>query len=105
MRRAKRRWAAPRLDRDGDQPAGALLGRLPQCGERIGTSGGERERALEWNLSRDEPGLCHGCVAGRCAGLNAPSCGLNAQVVVRTVKLSYKASVPDVVRYEVSFRE
>ena len=35
--------------------------------------------------------------------LNAPSCGLNAQVVVRTAKLSYRASVPDVVRYDVSF--
>ncbi|HWE86075.1 MAG TPA: hypothetical protein VG267_14115 [Terracidiphilus sp.] len=35
--------------------------------------------------------------------LNAPSCGLNAQVVVRGVKLSYQASVPDLVQYEVAF--
>ena len=35
--------------------------------------------------------------------LNAPSCGLDAQVVVRTVKVSYKASLPDVVEYEVAF--
>jgi len=35
--------------------------------------------------------------------LNAASCGLNAQAVVRTVKLSYKASVPDVMQYEVGF--
>jgi hypothetical protein len=40
---------------------------------------------------------------GDALALNAPSCGLNAQMVVRTVKLSYKASVPDVVQYDVAF--
>lgn len=40
---------------------------------------------------------------GDALALNAPSCGLNAQVVVRTVKLSYKASVPDVIEYAVAF--
>jgi len=40
---------------------------------------------------------------GDALALNAPSCGLNAQLVVRTVKLSYKASVPDVVHYAVAF--
>lgn len=35
--------------------------------------------------------------------LNAPSCGLDAQVVVRRAKLTYKASTPDVVQYEVAF--
>ncbi|HTX75591.1 MAG TPA: hypothetical protein VMD29_05235 [Terracidiphilus sp.] len=40
---------------------------------------------------------------GDALALNAPSCSLNAQVVVRTVKLSYKASLPDLVQYEVAF--
>jgi hypothetical protein len=35
--------------------------------------------------------------------LNAPSTSLNAQVVVRTVKVSYRASYPDLVAYVVSF--
>ena len=35
--------------------------------------------------------------------LNAPSTSLNAQVVVRSVKLSYKASLPDLVQYEIAF--
>ena len=35
--------------------------------------------------------------------LNAPSTSLNAQVVVRTVKLSYKASYPDIVEYAIAF--
>jgi hypothetical protein len=35
--------------------------------------------------------------------LNAPSTSLNAQVVVRTVKVSYKASYPDLVEYAISF--
>lgn len=35
--------------------------------------------------------------------LNAPSANLNAQVVVRTVKLSYAANYPDLVTYDVTF--
>jgi hypothetical protein len=35
--------------------------------------------------------------------LNAPSTDLNAQVVVRTVKVIYSASCPDLVRYEIAF--
>lgn len=35
--------------------------------------------------------------------LNAPSANLNAQVVVRAVKLSYTASYPDLVVYNISF--
>src|SRR3569833_2391482 len=35
--------------------------------------------------------------------INAYSAGLNAQVIVRTVKLTYHASLPDLVRYEISF--
>ncbi len=35
--------------------------------------------------------------------LNAPSPSLNAQVVVRAVKVSYRASVPDLVEYEIAF--
>jgi hypothetical protein len=35
--------------------------------------------------------------------LNAPSASLNAQVVVRTVRLSYTASYPDLVAYEIAF--
>ena len=34
---------------------------------------------------------------------NAPSANLNLQVVVRSVKLNYRASVPDVMRYEIEF--
>jgi hypothetical protein len=35
--------------------------------------------------------------------LNAPSTSMNAQVVVRTVKVSYSASYPDLVEYDVTF--
>jgi hypothetical protein len=35
--------------------------------------------------------------------LNAPSTSLNAQVVVRTVKVSYSASYPDLVEYAITF--
>jgi hypothetical protein len=35
--------------------------------------------------------------------LNAPSATLNVQVVVRTVKLSYSSSVPDLVEYDIAF--
>ena len=35
--------------------------------------------------------------------LNAPSTNLNAEVVVRTVKLSYRASYPDLVEYAIAF--
>jgi hypothetical protein len=35
--------------------------------------------------------------------LNAPSTSLNAQVVVRTVKVTYSASYPDLVNYEIAF--
>ncbi|MGD0729797.1 MAG: hypothetical protein ABR956_00935 [Terracidiphilus sp.] len=35
--------------------------------------------------------------------LNAPSTSLNAQVVVRTVKMSYRASYPDLVEYAIQF--
>ena len=35
--------------------------------------------------------------------LNSPSTSLNAQMVVRAVKLSYKASVPDLVEYDIAF--
>jgi len=35
--------------------------------------------------------------------LNAPSADLNAQVVVRSVKLSYSASYPDLVDYDIAF--
>ena len=35
--------------------------------------------------------------------LNAPSTNLNAQVVVRTVKVSYSASYPDLVEYAIAF--
>jgi hypothetical protein len=35
--------------------------------------------------------------------LNAPSANLNSQVVVRTVKVSYRASYPDMVEYAIAF--
>ena len=35
--------------------------------------------------------------------LNAPSANLNAQVVVRTVKVSYCSSLPDLVEYSIAF--
>ena len=35
--------------------------------------------------------------------LNAPSASVNAQVVVRTVELSYTSTIPDLVTYEVTF--
>jgi len=40
---------------------------------------------------------------GDALDLNAPSANLNAQIVVRTVKLSYTATTPDLVNYEITF--
>lgn len=40
---------------------------------------------------------------GDALALNAPSCSLNAQVVVRAVKLSFRSTLPDLVFYEVAF--
>ncbi|HEY2861071.1 MAG TPA: hypothetical protein VGJ21_21860 [Terracidiphilus sp.] len=40
---------------------------------------------------------------GDALALNAPSCNLNAQVIVRSVKLSYHSSVPDYFTYEIAF--
>jgi hypothetical protein len=35
--------------------------------------------------------------------LNAPSANLNAEIVVRTVKVTYRGSYPDLVEYEIAF--
>jgi hypothetical protein len=40
---------------------------------------------------------------GDALAIEAPSAGLIAEVIVRTVKLSYRASLPDVVDYEIAF--
>lgn len=40
---------------------------------------------------------------GDALALNAPSAALNAQVIVRSVKLTYAASYPDLVQYAISF--
>ena len=40
---------------------------------------------------------------GDALSLNAPSTNLNAQVIVRTVKLTYTASYPDLVQYAIAF--
>jgi hypothetical protein len=40
---------------------------------------------------------------GDALSLNAPSANLNAQVIVRTVKLTYTASYPDLVQYAITF--
>jgi hypothetical protein len=40
---------------------------------------------------------------GDALSLNAPSANLNAQVIVRAIKLTYTASIPDLVQYDISF--
>src|SRR6185312_11200756 len=40
---------------------------------------------------------------GDALALNAPSANLDAQVVVRTVKLTYSASYPDLIEYAIQF--
>jgi hypothetical protein len=40
---------------------------------------------------------------GDALALNAPSCSLDVQVVVRTVKLSYANTAPDLVHYDIAF--
>ena len=40
---------------------------------------------------------------GDALALNAPSCNVNAQVVVRSVTLTYRASTPDAVEYAIAF--
>lgn len=40
---------------------------------------------------------------GDALALNAPSCNLNAQVIVRSVKLAFANSLPDLVSYSIAF--
>ena len=40
---------------------------------------------------------------GDALDINVPSAGLNAQVIIRSVKLNYRASLPDVVQYTIRF--
>jgi len=40
---------------------------------------------------------------GDALAINSPSAGMNAEVIVRGVKLSYHASLPDIVSYDISF--
>lgn len=40
---------------------------------------------------------------GDALALNAPSCNLNSQVVVRSVKLTYANTTPDLVHYDIAF--
>jgi hypothetical protein len=40
---------------------------------------------------------------GDALGINAPSMNINAQMVVRSVKLSYASSYPELVNYDISF--
>lgn len=58
---------------------------------------------MERNLQGSPKLLRQRCVARRCATLNAPSTDLNAQMVVRAVKVSYRASYPDLVEYAIVF--
>jgi hypothetical protein len=58
---------------------------------------------VERNLQGNQIQLCHRCVAGRCAAAECAFTSLNAQVVVRTVKVSYRASYPDLVEYAIAF--
>ena len=87
------------MDWLGDQPAGAQLGRLPQRGNGDGAGGGQRERSVERHL-QGNAGRALPLMFGRAMRLllNAPSTNLNAQVVVRSVKVTYSASYPDLVR-------
>jgi len=52
---------------------------------------------VEWNLQRKQKEFASDVWPGDALLLNAPSTSLNAQVVVRTVKLSYGSSYPDLV--------
>ncbi len=40
---------------------------------------------------------------GDALALNAPSCGINSQLIVRAVKVSYRASTPDLIEYAIVF--
>lgn len=40
---------------------------------------------------------------GEALALTAPSCGINAELIVRSVKVSYRATIPDLVAYEIAF--
>jgi hypothetical protein len=40
---------------------------------------------------------------GGALDVNAPSCGINAQLIVRNVRLSYRATLPDLVEYQIAF--
>jgi len=58
-----------------------------------------------WRGTYQETGIGIGADVwpGDALQLNAPSAGVTGQVVVRAVKLSYRASVPDLVHYGLSF--
>lgn len=40
---------------------------------------------------------------GDALALAAPSCSLNAQLIVRSVKLSYRSTIPDLIDYQIAF--
>jgi hypothetical protein len=62
----------------------------------------ERERAVERHLQGNRTSFAADVWPGDALLLNAPSTNLNAQVVVRTVKVSYSASYPDLVEYAIA---
>ena len=58
---------------------------------------------MERNLQGKQTSFAADVWPGDALLLNAPSTNLNAQVVVRTVKVSYGASYPDLVEYAIAF--
>ena len=83
--------------------ARAQLRRLPQRRHRVDAGRGKRERVVERHVSRHQFDFAASVWPGDALALSAPSCNLNAQMVVRKVKLSYTASTPDVISYEIIF--
>ena len=80
------------MDRLGDRPAGAQLRGLPQCRAGDGAGRGQRERAVERHIQGNRASFASDVWPGDALLLNAPSTNLDAQVVVRTVKVTYSPS-------------
>ena len=58
---------------------------------------------MERNLQGNRTSFATDVWPGDALLLTAPSTNLNAEVVVRTVKVTYSASYPDLVEYDIAF--
>ena len=92
------------MDRLGDRPAGAQFRGLPECGSGHGQAAAGITALWSGTYKGTRMQFHHAmCGLGMHCCSMLLQASLNAQVVVRTVKVSYRASYPDLVEYAITF--